>query len=74
MSYPVCLDDLYQRVSLIPNGITVFLLYLAVDRTGCFGVSDQPSVNAAMSISSKAPITYHLGVRLGQTRRAGRLY
>ena len=57
-------DLLYQRVSLISNGITVSVLYLLVDRTGCFGL-DSPTLTATGSILSKKPIGYHMGVRLG---------
>ena len=66
-SYPVCVDDdlLYQRVSLISIGIAVSIMYLLVDRTGCFGVSDQPTLTATGFTSSKVLVGYHMGVRLG---------
>jgi hypothetical protein len=48
----------------MPNGIAVTLLFVLVDRTACFAHSDQPTVSATGSISARAPLGYHLGVRL----------
>ena len=49
------------------------LLFLAVERTGCFAITDQLTVAQAASAAQGAstgrvPFAYHLGVRLGLWR------
>jgi hypothetical protein len=68
-SYPVCPDHLlYQGFSLISNGITVTLMFLTINRTGCFAVSDlqsQSHHSAGGAKVAQVSFNYRLGVRLG---------
>jgi hypothetical protein len=54
-------------------GITVSLLFIVVDRSGCFAVSDQPTISEILASATEAiqdvnkfqvPVSYHMGVRL----------
>ncbi|KAF8261476.1 hypothetical protein EI94DRAFT_1745952, partial [Lactarius quietus] len=42
--------------------LTLSLLYILVKRTGCFAISDQPTVSADGTSIAQAPFGYHLGV------------
>ncbi|KAN0136678.1 hypothetical protein V8E53_005448 [Lactarius tabidus] len=42
--------------------LSLTLLFVLVNRTGCFAMSDQPTVNATGSISAMAPFGYRLGI------------
>lgn len=50
-------------------GITVPLLFIVVDRSGRFAVSDQPTISEVLAsaaegnISVQVPVSYHMGVR-----------
>ena len=67
-------DLVLQRA--IPDssmGFTVSLLFISGHRSGCFAVSDQPSLSQLQAsllggggpIKLASPIAYHIGVRLG---------
>ena len=46
------------------NGIAVPLLFVIVNCTGCFAISDQPTISTDNVSGVKIPLIYHLGVHL----------
>ncbi|KAN0135310.1 hypothetical protein V8E53_006875 [Lactarius tabidus] len=42
--------------------LSLTLLFVLVDRTACFALSDQPTINSTGSILVRDPIDYHLGI------------